>query len=134
MSESRPYIRPGFVLARLVNPVARHLGPVTTLTVTGRTSGRPRTVPLGAPFEYRGGRYLVSGRGNTHWVRNLRAAGGGRLRTHGRTEAIRAVELTGTERDEVVRAYRAKLGHAVDAYFTEIPDPADHPAFRIEPA
>jgi deazaflavin-dependent oxidoreductase (nitroreductase family) len=134
MSDARPYIRPGFVLARLVNPVARHLRPVTTLTVAGRKSGQPRIVPMGAPFEYRGRRYLVSGRGNTHWVRNLRAAGGGQLRSHGRTETIRTVELSGPERDEIVRAYRDHLGHSVDEYFTTIPDPADHPAFRIDPA
>jgi len=134
VSESRPYIRPGFVMAHIANPIMRRLGVVPTLTVRGRTSGEMRTLPLGRPLEFRGQRYIVSGRGNTQWARNLRAAGVGEFRFHGRRERFRAVELEGAERDEVVRAYRERLGKSVDRYFAEIPDPADHPVFRMDPA
>jgi deazaflavin-dependent oxidoreductase (nitroreductase family) len=127
-----PYIRPGFVMTHLVNPIARRLGTTTLLTVPGRVTGQPHTTPLGAPFEYHGARYLVSGRGQTQWVRNLRAARGGRLRVHGRTEDFRAVEVLGPEHDAVVDAYRVKLGRSVKRYFERIPDVADHPVFRIE--
>jgi hypothetical protein len=78
-------------------------------------------------------RYLVSGRGDTHWARNLRAAGEGQLRRGRQTERFRAVELVGDERARIVEAYRAKLGHSVDGYWAQIPDPADHPVFRIDP-
>jgi deazaflavin-dependent oxidoreductase (nitroreductase family) len=132
--DSQPYVRPGFLMLHVWNPVTRRLGLFPTLTVRGRKSGRPITVPLGEPLEFLGARYLVSGRGETHWVRNLRAAGAGTLRIHGRTEAFRAVEIFGQEREEAVAAYRDKLGHSVDAYFTEIPDPAAHAVFRLEPA
>jgi len=50
-----------------------------------------------------------------------------------RTRRFRATEVRGDERDAVVAAYRMSLGHSVDGYFAQIPDPADHPVFRMEP-
>ena len=129
----RPYVRPGFVMARIVNPIVEHLGGTLVLVVAGRTTGEPRPVPLGRPFAFQGARYLVSGRGETHWARNLRAAQRAELRVHGRTEAFRPVELTGAERERVVGAYRVQHGRAVQAMFRRIPDAADHPVFRIDP-
>lgn len=128
-----PYVRPNPFMTHIVNPVVRRLGLTTILTVRGRRSGEARSVPIGRPFVVDGERFLVSGRGDTHWARNLRAAGRGELHQGGRTEAFRAVEVTGVDRDRIVRRYREHLGHAVDAYFREIPDPADHPVFRIDP-
>ncbi len=133
MAATRPYIRPGSLLRRLVSPIVVRLGVATTLIVRGRTTGKLLKVPLGAPLELDGTRNLVSGRGNTHWVRNLRAAGEAALRAHGRTERFRAVELDGAERERIVAAYRAMLGRSLDGYFAEIPNPADHPVFRIDP-
>jgi hypothetical protein len=128
------YIRPGFLITYVANPIMRRLGGVPALIVRGRRSGRPLTVPMGEPLEVDGRRYLVSGRGETHWVRNLRAAGRGAFRTHGTTTAFRASELHGPEQRRIVDAYRAKLGHRVDTYLRQIPDPADHPVFRMDPA
>ncbi len=133
MTARRPYIRPGFLMTHIANPVMRRIGLVPTLTVRGRKSGELRTVPLGRPLEVDGLRYLVSGRGDTQWVRNLRAAGRGEFRMHGRSEAFRAVELAGPERDRIVGTYRERLGRSVRRYFEEIPDPADHPVFRMDP-
>jgi deazaflavin-dependent oxidoreductase (nitroreductase family) len=121
-------------MTHVANPVNRRLGVFPTLTVRGRRSGRSITVPLGEPLTFEGSRYLVSGRGETHWVRNLRAAGEGEMRIHGRPEAFRAIEIAGPQRDRVVAAYRAKLGRSVDHYFEEIPDPSDHPVFMLEDA
>ena len=128
-----PYVRPGFVMARVVNPIVERLGGTLVLVVPGRTTGEPRAVPLGRPFEWGGARYLVSGRGETHWARNLRAANRAELRLHGRTEAFTPVEVTGAEQARIVEAYRDRLGRSVAAMFREIPDPADHPVFRIDP-
>ena len=50
------------------------------LYVKGRTSGEWRTTPVNPLRLADGTRYLVAPRGNTQWVRNLRAAGGGELR------------------------------------------------------
>jgi hypothetical protein len=64
-------------------------------------------------------------------VRNLRAAGQGELR-RGRThEPFRAVEVQGDEHDRVVAAYRERMGWRAREFFTALPDPADHPVFRI---
>jgi F420H(2)-dependent quinone reductase len=127
------YIQPGFLLSHIANPIAARLGRVPALIVRGRRSGRLLTVPMGEPLEFEGGRYLVSGRGETHWVRNLRAAGRGSFRVHGASRPFRATEVTGADHDRVVEAYRRKLGHSVDPYFREIPDPAAHPVFRMDP-
>ena len=127
------YIRPGFLLAHVANPIVSRFGRTPALIVRGRTSGRLLTVPMGEPLELEGRRYLVSGRGETHWVRNLRSAGRGAFRIHGAEGPFRATEITGGDHDHVVDAYRRKLGHSVDRYFKEIPDPAGHPVFRMDP-
>jgi deazaflavin-dependent oxidoreductase (nitroreductase family) len=132
-TNAAPYVRPGFLMTHVVNPINRRLGLSTMLVVPGRRSGELRTTPIGRPFEFADRRYLVSGRGQTQWARNVRAAGRCLLRSHGSTESLRATEVDGVERDRIVAAYRRKLGRSVDGYFRQIPDPADHPVFRLEP-
>jgi len=129
-----PVIRSPRWMIDLVNPVVLRVGLFPALTVQGRRSGTPHTVPIGGPFEFEGARYLVSGRGNTAWARNLRAAGWGELRMHGRAEPFHAVEVIGSQRERVIAAYRKALGRSVGSFFARIPDPGDHPVFRIEPA
>jgi deazaflavin-dependent oxidoreductase (nitroreductase family) len=127
----RPYVPSRFFMSRVVNPITLWLGG-PTLTVRGRRSGRPIRTPV-PTLEVEGARYLVSGGGETHWVRNLRAAGQGELR-RGRThEPFRAVEVGGDEHDRVVTAYREHMGWRAREFFTALPDPADHPVFRVEP-
>lgn len=126
------YVHPGFVLSRVVNPIVVRLGLSPTLTLAGRRSGVLRTIPFGGPFELHGVRYLVSGRGLTDWVRNLRAAGGGRMRVSGKEIRFRAVEVEGAERESVLAAYRARFGASVRRYFELLPRDAEHPLFRIE--
>lgn len=127
------YIRPGFMITRVANPILRRLRRAPALIVRGRSSGRLLTVPMGEPLDFGGRRYLVSGRGETHWVRNLRSAGRAAFRLHGATTPFRAIELSGAEQDRVVNAYRHKLGHRVDPYFAEIPESDQHPVFRMDP-
>jgi len=129
-----PLIRSPRWMIDLVNPVVLRVGLFPALTVKGRRTGTPHTVPIGGPFEFEGARYLVSGRGNTAWSRNLRVAGRGELRMHGRIEPFRAVEVIGSQRERVISAYRTALGRSVTSFFGRIPDPADHPVFRIERA
>ena len=129
--KKRPYVSPGFVMRRVVNPITLRLGG-PTLTVVGRRSGRPISTPV-PPFAYEGARYFVSGRGESDWVRNLRADGRGELRKGRTREAFRAVELPGEEHDRIVAAYRERMGKRVQSLFAALPDPADHAVFRIEP-
>jgi deazaflavin-dependent oxidoreductase (nitroreductase family) len=132
-ADAAPYVRPKFLMTYVVNPINRRLGLSPMLIVPGRRSGQLRTTPIGRPFQLADRRYLVSGRGETQWARNLRAAGRCLLRFHGSTESLRATEVDGAERDRVVAAYRRALGRSVDPYFRRIPDAADHPVFRLEP-
>jgi hypothetical protein len=80
------------------------------------------------PVEHGAERYLVSPRGETEWVRNLRAAGG---RGELAEQPILAMEMPVLERAPVLDAYRAVAGRAVAADFAALPDPADHPVFLL---
>ena len=127
----RRYVPSGFVMRRIVNPITLLLGG-PSLVVRGRRSGRPIVTPIPV-FPFEGGRYLVTGGGETHWVRNLRAAGAGELRRGRHREPFRAVELSGAERDRVVLAYRERMGRRARDFFAALPEPSQHPVFHIEP-
>jgi hypothetical protein len=70
-------LKPPALTRRLVNTLVSRLrtGGVATLTVPGRSTGRPRAVPV-IPVEVDGASYLVSPFGESDWVRNLRKAPG----------------------------------------------------------
>jgi F420H(2)-dependent quinone reductase len=75
------------------------------LVVRGRTSGRSISFPV-AIADYGGERYLVSMLGeNVNWVRNVRAADGNAVLRHGRSEAIRLVEVPAEHRAPILRRY-----------------------------
>jgi deazaflavin-dependent oxidoreductase (nitroreductase family) len=128
-SSPRPYVPSRFFMRHVVNPITLRLGG-PTLTVRGRRTGRPVRTPVPA-LDFEGARYLVSGGGETHWVRNLRAAGGGELRRGRERQPFRALEVHGDEHDRVVAAYREHMGWRAREFFTALPDPADHPVFRV---
>ncbi len=90
----RPYVPSGFFMTHVVNPITLRLSS-PTLTVVGRRTGRPISTPV-PPFEYEATRYLVSGGGETDWVRNLRAASQGELRKGRTRDTFHAVECTAT--------------------------------------
>lgn len=132
MNETDPYLKPGFLLSRLVNPAISKLRMAPTLAVRGRTSGEWRTVPVNV-LELNGSRYLVAPRGDTHWARNLRTAGEGELRKGSKVERFKAAELVDDEKPRVIEAYREHWGRATRQQWDALPDPGDHPVFRIEP-
>ena len=99
MATHQPAIPQPHGFVRLFKPLMRgligfglRLGPNVLLTVPGRKSGLPRTTPV-ALLEIDGRRWLVGTYGDVHWVRNLRAAGGGEIRRGSRTERVLAHEL-----------------------------------------
>jgi deazaflavin-dependent oxidoreductase (nitroreductase family) len=126
------YLRPGTFVRRVANPLLMRLGALPTLAVRGRRSGAWRVAPVNV-LEHGGARYLVSPRGESQWVRNLRAAGTGELRRRGRAEAFRAVEIPVEERAPLIDAYLARWGRQVRPLFAQLPEPADHPVFRLDP-
>jgi deazaflavin-dependent oxidoreductase (nitroreductase family) len=108
------------------------LGLVPTLAVRGRTTGAWRTVPVNL-LKLDDAWYLVAPRGETDWVRNLRAAGTGELRRGSRAKPFRASEVPDEQKPPVIDAYLARWGYQVKGQFQQLPNPADHPVFRIEP-
>jgi deazaflavin-dependent oxidoreductase (nitroreductase family) len=133
MASRDRYLKPGGLVTRYLNPLLMKLGLAPTLAVRGRTSGQWRTVPVNV-LVLDGSRYLVSARGETDWVQNLRAAGGGELRKGSRVLPFTATELPDEQKPPLIQAYRDRWNYQVSAYFKALPDPADHPVFRIEPA
>jgi hypothetical protein len=125
------YLRPNVFVQRVFNPLAMRfgLGGAETLAVRRRRSGTEQRVPV-ISVELGGARYVVSTRGETDWVRNLRAAGEAELRG----ERVRAAEIPVAERAPIIEAYRRKAGRTVEAYWAKLPDPGDHPVFRVTPA
>ena len=120
------------LIRRVNRPIWLRVGMAAVLEVPGRRSGRSREVTL-IPWEVDGTSYLMSQYGVTGWVRNLRAAGRGRLRRRKRTEAFRAVEVEGSERDRVIGEFARRTPGPFRRDFDRRPDPADHPTFRMEP-
>ena len=112
MDQAPRYLKPGWVTSRVLNPLLMRVGMIPTLAVRGRTSGEWRTVPVNV-LELAGQRYLVAPRGDTQWVRNLRATGRGELRLRGHVEPFRATEIPDNEKPRVIEAYLARWGYQV---------------------
>jgi deazaflavin-dependent oxidoreductase (nitroreductase family) len=112
------------------------------LYVRGRTSGEWRTTPVN-PLRYQGASYLVAPRGQTQWVRNMRAAGGGELHVGRRVERFTATELADADKPDLLRAYLRRWKMEVGVFFDGVgPDAPDekllaiapgYPVFRITP-
>src|SRR5436305_14849953 len=104
MAESRRYLRPGWFIQKIANPLVARFGMATTLAVRGRKSGEWRRVPVNV-VELDGARYLLAPRGTTEWVRNLRAAGEGQLERGGKANPFRATELPDEAKPPIIDAY-----------------------------
>ncbi len=121
------------IIRRVADPIWLRVGIAAVLEVPGRRSGTPRRFTL-VPVAVDGTWYLLSTYGVTDWVRNLRAAGHGRLRHKGRTEAFTAIEVEGDERDRVIAAFHARTPKPFSTDFDRLPAAADHPAFKVVPS
>jgi deazaflavin-dependent oxidoreductase (nitroreductase family) len=89
---------------RLGTRLGRDIDGVRELEVRGRRSGRLRRVPVKV-LSVGGERYLVSLRGSSAWVENLRAAGTARLRFGRSVEDVVATELADEEKRPIAIAY-----------------------------
>lgn len=141
------YRRPGWfttnVFNRLVAALTRAgisvLGS-RVLEVPGRKTGEPRRTPVNL-LTFEQARYLVAPRGQTQWVRNLRASGQGRLLLGRRSDPFTATELQDDEKPPVLRVYLRKWKFEVGVFFEGVgPESSDqelrriapeHPVFRI---
>ena len=146
MSSSPYYLKGSRLNVRLNSTIgwlARHglsLAGTAEMSVRGRKSGQMQRIPVN-PHTYKGTQYLVSARGHSQWVRNMRAAGGGELRVGRKVREFTAVELSDAEKLPILRTYLEKWGWEVNQYFQGvtakssdeeiIAAASDHPVFRI---
>jgi deazaflavin-dependent oxidoreductase (nitroreductase family) len=148
--ESAPrYVRPGWFTKHVFNrfvALATRLGISVwgsrELRVRGRKSGEWRTTPVNL-LRLDDRRYLVAPRGETQWVRNLRAAGNGELRVGRRVEPFHGVEIADDDKPPILRAYLARWKMEVGVFFQGVSADSpeadlrriapDHPVFRVEP-
>jgi deazaflavin-dependent oxidoreductase (nitroreductase family) len=117
-----------------------NMGTTSLLTVRGRKSGQPHTVPL-TLIEQDGERWLVAPYGVVQWVRNIRAAGTATLTRGRRSEVISVTELPAREAAPVLKQYLLQV-RVVRPYFDVTRDsPLEafeleaprHPVFHITP-
>ncbi len=146
------YRKPSTFVVRGLNPMVGFLvrrlgldlGGKRVLEVRGRKSGEWRGVPVNE-LVVEDRRYLVSPRGETQWVRNLRAAGsaGGRLVTGRQVERFTATEVSDDEKPPLLRAYLARWERETKGLFAAGPEATeaelrdiapDHPVFEIRGA
>jgi hypothetical protein len=131
---SKAYLRPPWAARAIGGRMARLFRPsvVRLLSVPGRTTGRWRSVPV-VVLEHDGHRYLLAAYGDTEWSRNLRAAGFCRLGGRGPVEEFTTTEVPVEQRPPLIGAYLQQFGTlpTVARTFRALPDPADHPTFRI---
>jgi deazaflavin-dependent oxidoreductase (nitroreductase family) len=117
-----------------------NMGTMSLLTVRGRKSGQPHTVPVRL-VEQDGQRWLVAPYGPVQWVRNLRVAGQATLTRGRRSESISVTELPAGESAPILKQY---LIHVADVrpYFDVTRDSSleafeleapRHPVFHITP-
>ena len=133
------FAEPGWFTRSVFNPLIAWLSRrglsiagSRVLEVQGRKSGEWRRTPVN-PLPYEGELYLVAPRGNTQWVRNLRASGRGRLVGRG-TEEFTATEVDVAERPALLRAYLKKWKWEVGAFFEGVgPDSSEEDLARIAP-
>jgi deazaflavin-dependent oxidoreductase (nitroreductase family) len=117
------YVRPGWFTRHVMNPAVARLVQLGVsmkgareLQVRGRTTGEWRTTPVNL-LELDGRTYLVAPRGETQWVKNLRVAGAGRLRSGRRVDGFTAVELADDEKPVVLREYLRRWAWEVGQFF-----------------
>jgi deazaflavin-dependent oxidoreductase (nitroreductase family) len=142
------YRKPGWLTRNVLNravAAATRLGVSVwgsrVLEVRGRKTGAARQTPVNL-LRHGSATYLVSPRGETQWVRNVRAAGGrldlllGRRRTH-----YVATEVVDEEKVPILRAYLQRWKAEVGVFFDGVgPKSTDaeiaaiapkHPVFAV---
>jgi deazaflavin-dependent oxidoreductase (nitroreductase family) len=115
-------------------------GSMVVLTVPGRKTGQPRSTPI-TPVIEGGRRYAISPYGEVGWAQNARAAGRARLKSRGREEEVRLVEMKPADMAPLLKTYVEKYPRVVPFFDAKPGDPVErfaaeadkHPVFEILP-
>ena len=129
------YKKPGWFTRNVMNRVVAGLTSVgisvwgsRVLEVRGRRSGEPRRVPVNL-LQLDGRQYLVAPRGETEWVRNVRAGGGALALLVGRRREERvATEVADADKVDILRAYLRRWKAEVGIFFAGVDANADDAA------
>jgi deazaflavin-dependent oxidoreductase (nitroreductase family) len=122
------------------------LGPMMLLTVRGRKTGKPRTIPVDL-HEHDGRRFLIATHGEGNWVYNLRATGEGILSLGRNSQVFTALELPPEAGGHVIKevlgpllasqgirglALRQQFGVTLDSPLNDFINTArSHPVFEL---
>ncbi len=138
---SRHYRRPGWFTTHVFNKAVAGITRLgigvwgsRVLEVRGRTTGVVRRTPVNV-LSLKGETYLVAPRGETEWVRNVRAAGGRLHLVLGRTRTLHvATELADGAKVPVLRAYLERWKAEVGVFFDGVgPRSTDEEIATIAP-
>ncbi len=126
------YLKPPWFTAKVFNKIAMATGisGSETLTITKRASGEHQQIPV-ITVDVDGVKYLVSTRGESDRLKNLRAKPRATLTTRAGAGQYVAAEVPVDQRERILEAYRVKAGKTVEGYFRKLPSPADHPVFTL---
>jgi len=88
------------------------------ITLTGRTSGRPISLPIWFALDGNTLSLIPVKGSDTEWYKNLRQTPTIRLSAHGKTLTAQAQFLTGqAQLDQVLARFRDKYGRNVKSYY-----------------
>lgn len=121
-----------WIISNVMNPIFKVTGSFPVVSMRGRRTGKLIRTPINV-LELNGVKYLVSPRGETGWSRNLRAVGECSLREKGQERRFRASEVPPEQRGPMIAGYLERWGSQTRAQFDALPDPVDHPTFRLDP-
>ena len=141
------YLKPDWFNKNVFNPTVALMTRVgisvwgsRILRVRGRKSGEWRSNPVNL-LTFEGNQYLVSPRGHTQWVRNIRVTGGGELALGSKVQAFTAEEIPDAEKAPIMRAYLKRFSFEVGMFFKGVKADSpeedlvriapDHPVFRL---
>jgi hypothetical protein len=129
------YLNQPWFNREIINRFAMATGVVDsqTLTVIKRSSRHVQKLPV-TSVDVDGVKYMVSTRGESQWVKNVRSDPNVTLTTRFGTTRYVATETPVENRQPILDAYKVKAGKIVVGYFGKLPDPADHPVFTLTPA
>jgi deazaflavin-dependent oxidoreductase (nitroreductase family) len=126
------YLKPPWFTQKIFNRIAMATGMsnTETLTVTKRGSNEPQSIPV-VTVDINQTKYLVSTRGESQWVKNVRANPDITITAKGRAAKFSAREIPAQDRAPILVAYQKKAGKVVEGYFRKLPNESDHPVFAL---
>lgn len=117
--------RLGNTLIRKLAEAGISIAGTRAISVLGRKSGKRRGVVVNV-LTVDGVDYLVAPRGNTEWVRNVRAAGEIEIGPRWRPRPARVTEVSDDDKPELLRRYLQRWYWQVKGYVAGLtPDSSD---------